>query len=110
MSDHPTPKLRGVPVTLADGKVYTVPSLNFRQLEEHEERLTRTLRPVPTMSAAERADLLVLSHAALSRNYPEMTLDAMRELVDLEAAGELVFAISAVNQLQEQLKRAGGSG
>jgi hypothetical protein len=110
MSDHappptptvPGPRLRGVPVTLADGQTYVVPSLNFRQLQDLEPQLKNVLRPAITMEAAERADMLTVFHAALSRNYPELTVEQLGDLVDLEAAGELAFAIAAVNQVREQ--------
>lgn len=111
MSDHDPPamtagpKHRGVPITLSDGQPYVVPSLTFRQLEEHEGRLARAMAPNIQMAADAREDILVLAHAALSRNYPDLTVDALRDLLDLEAAGELAYAIAAVNQLREQLGR-----
>lgn len=101
--------LRGQPVTLADGQSYVVPALNFRQLEHHEPQIATLSRPHPGMSAEERENTLVLFHAALSRNYPEVTREQLLDLIDLEAAMEMYLAIFAVNKLRELLGRVGAA-
>lgn len=101
--------LRGQPVTLADGNVYVVPSFNFAQLEHFQPQLGKLPPPVAGMSAEQRETLLTIFHAALARNYPDVTKDQLVELVDLEAAMDLYLAIFSVNKLRELLGKMGAA-
>jgi len=96
--------LRGVSVELG-GTDYTVPPLNFRQLRELEQELS-ALGSVTTNSlsiaAADVANVVKVAHAALSRNYPELTLAQVEELVDLGNAKDLMMAVAGVSGLKRE--------
>lgn len=78
---------------------WIVPSLNLRQLKRLSPKFA-LLGKVGAAMAEEQIDALVeIAHAALSRNYPELTAEDVAELVDLGNAGALVGAIVGASGL-----------
>ncbi len=87
------PKYKGVQVDLG-GQLYTVPPLTLGAIEDNEERI----RNVEILPHTEQLRLTIdLAHAALRRNYPELTRDEVRELIDLGTAGAVYAAVMSVS-------------
>ncbi len=92
---QPVPgKIPGTAINLG-GVEYILAPLNLNQVEEFESRI-KTLGTKPTM-AENLADAAVLVQASLSRNYEGITVDDVREMIDLgnfERAAKAVVSIS----------------
>jgi hypothetical protein len=83
------PKFTGITIKLG-GEDFVVPGLNLRLVR----RLTVGLDVLKTGSELEQLDLMVeLIHGALVRNYPDMTRDALEELLDSSTAPQVFAAI-----------------
>jgi hypothetical protein len=94
MSDEPRKLIKGVTLNLG-GDDYVVPPLNLEQLEEHAEIIDKLAGP---LSAKEQRPLQVtLIKAALSRNYPEITAEQLRKLLDLGNLLETYLAVMAMS-------------
>lgn len=87
----------GTPVKLG-GTEYIVPPLNLKAV-----RLIQPLLPKlnsMNLQDPETIDAMVeLVHVALKRNYPDLTKDAVEEIVDIGNLGPVVSAIMAVSGL-----------
>jgi hypothetical protein len=82
----------GIEISMG-GKKWTVPPLTLKQIKKHEAQL-KAISTASGTEAVAMADVAVeLIHAAMSRNYPELTRDETEDLLDL---GNLVAAINAV--------------
>ncbi len=73
-------KIPGTPINLG-GIDFVMPPLNLDQVQQFESVLP-TLGKQKTLLANINEGLPLL-HAALSRNYPDLTLDDLRPLLDL---------------------------
>jgi hypothetical protein len=88
------PKFDGVMVKLG-GDEYVIPPLNFRQLKimfPLIEELNNQTEPMKRME-----NVVKLAHAALSRNYEDMTIERVEELIDmgnLKAVSEAIMGVS----------------
>ncbi len=98
--------IEGVTIQLG-GEGRIIPPLNFRAL--------RTLQPELTLlgksplgqggfSDEQMTALCQVIHAALARNYPDVTLDQLEDWIDLGNAPAVIAAVMA----QSGLVRAGG--
>jgi len=92
-------RFEGVPVTLG-GTRYTVPPLSLKQVR----LLTPILESFRTVTVdnfdANSLDaLMTVIHAALSRNYPNISRDDLEELVDMGNAGALMAAVLGASGL-----------
>lgn len=103
MSDRPdvtgTPRFEGVPVGLG-GITYTVPPLSLGALRRLWPRI-QTLRSAEGGGATpdQLNVMLEVLHAAIARNYPELTLDELAELVDVRnvaAIADQVMSASGI--------------
>lgn len=87
-----TPRFEGEIVNLA-GTDYTVPALSLRQVRELASKLEKLDAEATGMPAAEQMEAVVdVLHAALSRNYPDMTKEQVLDLIDLGNMTSLVKA------------------
>lgn len=73
------------------GKDWVVPALSFRQLKEHKASINKLGGGLAGEDQLE--DVAVVVHAALSRNYPELTRDAVLDLLDLRNSAVCVASI-----------------
>ena len=86
-------KIKGIPVEL-DGRVWIVPGLTIGQMEAvGDERLDTFGRLDPSKLGAGMAEQLDILHAALSRNYPDLTVDELKEMVDTQSFLECCIAV-----------------
>jgi hypothetical protein len=104
------PLLRGASIELG-GTTYTVPPLNFRQLRDLEQDLLAlgsvTAPGNLSISAVDVGRIVKVVHAALSRNYPDITIEEVEELVDLGNAKSLMAAVAGVSGLEQEVAPLG---
>lgn len=78
-----------------------VPPLSFNQLEAHKEELAALddveRNPSEALKSGAFRRMLVLVHAAVSRNYPEMSLEEVGDLVDLANFKEFIQAVTGAS-------------
>lgn len=85
------------------GKEWTVPPLNFKALKTFGPMLN-TMTPQQLVAEGKVLDLI---HAALLRNYPELTVDELEDMLDMGNVMEITMAVLGVSGLVE--KQPGGA-
>ncbi|MDB4882390.1 MAG: hypothetical protein JWL95_1156 [Gemmatimonadetes bacterium] len=89
-SPAPSPRFPGVSIELG-GRVFVVPPLSLASLRSLHEKLDGiVLDEIPDLSKT--VDLLEVALAALQRNYPELTISELADLVDVSTFGPLMLA------------------
>jgi hypothetical protein len=87
-----TPRFEGEEIQLGNEK-YIVPALSLRQVRELSPKLDKLEADGAGLPGLDQIDAVVeVLHAALKRNYPEMTKDQLLDLIDL---GNLTALIKA---------------
>lgn len=81
------------------GKEYIVPGLSFAQLEKHMKIIERLndKRNNGALTPQIMQDITTVIHAAMSRNYPEMTEEQIKNMVDTRNAGRFVQVIMGLS-------------
>lgn len=82
------PKFDGTKVTIG-GEEYIVPPLSFKQLKALKEDIVA----MKDRTADNNERMIRVIHAALSRNYPELTIDQVEEMIDLGNIMEITQAV-----------------
>lgn len=82
----------GIKVKLGN-KEYFVPPLNFKRLRQLKAdiELLSSVKGTPTDEQMNAVVKVV--HSAIERNYPDLTIDDVEEMLDLANAGTVVKAI-----------------
>ena len=97
--------LEGIKVKLA-GRDFTVPSLNMkgiRLLGPKLVALTENLQNgAKVMDPGTIGDMLEIIHAAMVRNYPELTMDELEDMVDLSNLEPLFSAVCGQSNLKQK--------
>lgn len=93
-----TTKIKGIHINLG-GRDLVVPPLNFKALQDLQERLASF-----TGDTSPESIQLVLdaAHAALSRNYNDVTKEFLAEYLDLENMADVMRAVMDVSGLQRK--------
>jgi hypothetical protein len=93
--------VRGTQVEMG-GEVYTIPPLNFSALQELEDDLGKLheISGVPTPEQVQRICRIV--HAALKRNYPDMTIAEVMDKIDMGNFGATLGAVVRVSGLERE--------
>jgi hypothetical protein len=87
------PKHAGKPVTLG-GREYIIPSLSVNQAQELWPDLMAAERDVTVENLPQKwAQMLPIVAAAIKRNYPEMTVEEIGDLVGLDQLPEVVLIV-----------------
>ncbi len=109
MSDN-GPKYDGVPLEIG-GKTYVFPPLNFRRIKKLAPLIERLQRvdPKKIPTPEELNDFVELIHSALSRNYPDMTVEEVEEMVDLGNLPKVVLSVMGASGFVQGEKVAGES-
>jgi hypothetical protein len=106
-------KHAGVVVRLGE-RDFIIPPLSLGQLETHKELIAKTRAIDSTDIYALMREALPLIHAAISRNYPVVTLAELAELVDIVNYRTVINEIFGVSALQSRadkmLKEAQAAG
>lgn len=85
------------------GKEYTVPPLSLGQIR----KLQKDIERIGQLDAASLDDaavdtMLKVVHAGISRNYSEMTLDELAEIIDLGNLRAVTEAVLGVSGLKKE--------
>ena len=75
------------------GRDWTVPPLTFRQLRRLQPQLERLARINAAATPEQIGAVSEIVQAALSRNYPDITVDEVEDMLDLGNAGRVITAI-----------------
>lgn len=102
------PLFEGTPLPIA-GVEYIIPPLSFKQLKALKGDLVRLNTAEASSSEEQQAVVLRIVHAALSRNYPELTIEKLEEMLDLGNIHEITKAIIGVNQLKKSIELTAGT-
>ena len=96
----------GVEVNIG-GLIYTVPPLNFRQLEAHGDTIIQIASEAGASSFDRIKRMVPVVFAALSRNYPELTVDGVKDIIDMENYSRVFEAVTGVSGIMEALRKSG---
>lgn len=97
--------LKGTPLTLGDGKEYVIAPLSLGALEDYGEAIKAMGNNA--LDPATIKLMIDVVHASLRRNYPEMTRDMVRELIDISNALTVFQACMNVSGLTVQAAASG---
>lgn len=86
------------------GKTWIVPPLNLNAVEHFQDRLAGFTGGIDPQSVTLVAEV---THSALKRNYPDVTLEEVKDMLDL---GNMIEVFQAVLQVAGFVARADGSG
>lgn len=109
MSQVITPPKHDGLVVRMDGRDWVVPPLSLAQLRKHEEDLKKVRDITPFSPVAEVEPAIRVIHAAMTRNYPDLTQEQVEELLDVGNVGRVMLAVCAMSGL-EQAKEGGAEG
>lgn len=104
MSDQ-QPKIDGVPIKLS-GVTYVVPPLNFKLLKRHKADIDAITAGAAAAGGldTETADRMVaVVHAALSRNYPDITIETVEDGLDLRNSAPIIRALLGQSGFVEEI-------
>lgn len=80
---------------------YIVPALNIRQLKKHKVTLSKSAQFVGREPTDEEVDEMVeVIHAALSRNYPDISIEQLQDTLDLNNIASVMAAIAGLSGLE----------
>jgi hypothetical protein len=100
------PKLTGVSIELG-GTVYVVPPLSLNSVRLMQDRIAQ----FKGGTDAESLDLIMdATHAAIARNYPEITKENLGDWIDLgnmEEVFQAVMDVSGFNRKKQEASRQG---
>ena len=102
-----TVKYDGQRVLIA-GEEYVVPALSYGQLKQLKPEFKVIAAKNEGLDSNQHEAVLTIIHAALSRNYPDLSLDDVGEMVDLRNGPKLLTIVMGVSGLEA--KEASDSG
>ena len=77
------------------GKQYVIPSLSVKQARALWEKIRNLNRGITEENYPEKSkDGAEVIHAALSRNYPDLTVDQVEDLVDMRNIAKILLIIA----------------
>ncbi len=102
-----TVKIKGMPVDLA-GTVYVIPPLSLGALEAMQDGLSSV--NTAALDRESTRTILDAAHAALKRNYPDLSREDVGNMIDVGNMGEVFEAIMDVSGLKRKALEAEGEG
>lgn len=90
--------IKGIQMELGDGQKYVIPPLTLGALEDLQERIEN----VGGLDKESVAAMIDVTLAALKRNYPDMTRETVRELVDVATMGDVFEACMDASGLKRR--------
>jgi hypothetical protein len=102
------PKYEGLKVRIGEDE-FIIPPLNFFRLKKVLP-LVDKLKEVSgnqILKAEEMEDFITIIHLALSRNYPEVTVQQVEEMVDLGNLRQILAAVLGISGFVQGEKPAG---
>jgi hypothetical protein len=103
------PLIDGAAVQM-NGEQWVVPPLNLRLLRKFETAIAEINRDFqdPTKQIAVMAKLAEIAHAALQRNYPDVTLEQVEDMVDMGNAAIVLGTVLGVSGMVRKDAASGG--
>jgi hypothetical protein len=91
------------------GIEWVVPPLNIRQIRTLGPKLAE-LGGLSAAATAEQLDIIVeVVQRALTRNYPDVTIEQVEEMLDLGNANDIILAIMGLSGLASKGEAQAGS-
>ena len=101
--NNPIVKIKGIPVPFGD-QTLVIPPLSLGALEQLQDRLANMRED---MSDPEYIGTVIDTvHAALGRNYPDMTREEVADLIDLENMQDVMGCAMDVSGLKRKAMEA----
>lgn len=95
----------GVDFDFGGGRVLCVAPLLLGHLQQFQGKMA-ALSEGAAIAPENVTSMLEIAHASLSRNYPEITLADVGELVDLGNMGDLIVCIMDVGGVERKKRQA----
>lgn len=92
--------IKGTELNLG-GTDYIVPPLNLASLEDFQERIKTYSGGIDSKSVELVVDV---AHAAIKRNYPEVTKEQLKEWIDLGNIQEVFEAVMNISGLTKRMQ------
>ncbi len=105
------PKYEGVSLKIG-GEDFIVPSLNFFSIKKNRASIEMISRmKLGSFPTEEEFDAIItVIHAALSRNYTELTIEQVAEIVDLKNMGQIIQSVMGISGFVPSGEKKAGSG
>ena len=100
----PIVKHKGISITFGDQKL-VVPPLALGALEQLQERVSKFSGDI--RDKEQIATVIDAAHAAIKRNYPDMTRDDVADLIDVGNMAEVFEAVMDVSGLKRKALEEG---
>ncbi len=100
-------KVKGIPYDFG-GLVLVIPPLSLGAMEQLQERLTGMSDDM--FDPGNISTVIDTLHAALGRNYPDMTREEVANLVDLENMQEAMTCAMDISGIKRKALEAGQGG
>jgi hypothetical protein len=97
----PQELIPGVEFNFGGGRVYIIPPLSLGALQRLQDKLS-SLNDRTALDPVAMGVVVEALHAALARNYPDMTSADVAELVDVSQIGDVMSAVLDVSGLQRK--------
>ena len=75
------------------GQEFEIPPLTFGQIKRLTDKINSLSQISGNLTPDQASAILDVVHAAMSTNYPDMTLEKMEELLDLANLPTVVLAV-----------------
>ena len=82
------------------GKEWTVPALTFKQVRTLLPKLTTIPANAVELNKEQMEIVTEVTHAAVSRNYPELTVDDVEDMLDLRNVQVILLAVMGQSGLE----------
>lgn len=92
-------KVKGIPIQFA-GKEYVIPPLSLGALEQLQERIAGFTGDI--RSKEQVATVLDAAHAALKRNYPDVTREDVADWIDVANMADVFEAVMDISGLKRK--------
>ena len=91
------------------GKDYIVPALSFGQLRRLMPKLKETNSIGAQMTPEQMENVIEIVFAALSRNYPDLKLEDVENLIDLNNLATIFSAVMGQSGLSKSVDALAGT-
>lgn len=103
----PVVKVKGIPLEIG-GNLFIVPPLSIGAIEQLREPLSKLTADVTDFSNV--SVIVDATHAALKRNYPDITREEIADGIGLENMADVLEAVMDVSGLKRKAKEAANDG
>lgn len=105
MAMVPMVKVKGIAFAFNNEDTYVIPPIALGALEQLQQRITEFSGDV--MDTKSVATVIDAAHAALKRNYPDLTREAVADLIDVENMADVFACVMDVSGVKRKAAEAG---